>query len=71
MRQLTIATSSLFSDPDSVIRQIKKLLLGRTTGVFQVTAETETCSGCERDDRREWTEPGDHTCAKKEYKRAI
>jgi hypothetical protein len=59
-------------DPESIIaeikRQISDVIGERTTGSHTVTLEfsdsSAKCSACEKDDRREWTEPEEHTCAK-------
>lgn len=63
--QVTIATSALYLDPDSVIEQIKGLLR-RTTGTFEALTfeikDFKRCSACEKEARREWAELDEHTC---------
>lgn len=52
----------------SIAAEIDKAIAdegGHVTGVIPIEIRVgSSCSGCERDDRREWTESKDHTCSK-------
>jgi hypothetical protein len=48
-------------------REATRFLGDRSNGTVTLELSHEAkpvCTGCEKDDRREWTEPGEHTCKK-------